>query len=49
MSQASQTETREIVAELKALIIEVLETFDNKEEPLQNDIIRTRANEQDRS
>jgi hypothetical protein len=49
MNQASQTETREIVAELKALIIATLETLDDNKEHLQNDISRTRANAQDRS
>ena len=49
MSQASQAETRKIIAELKALIMEALEILSDKEEPSRNDAIRARANEQGRA
>ena len=49
MSQACQTEVREIIAELKAIIMETLEILSDKEEPLRNDVIRERANEQGRA
>jgi len=49
MSQSSQTETREIVAELKALLMEALQILGDKEEPLRNGVIKPRANEPDSS
>lgn len=49
MSQASQAETREIIAELKAIIMEALEILSDKEDPLRNDIIRARTNEHGRA
>jgi hypothetical protein len=45
----NQDETREIVAELKAIIIEALQLLDVEEEPLRNAVTRTRANEQSRA
>ena len=39
----------EIIAELKAIIMETLEILSDKEEPLRNDVIRERANEQGRA
>jgi hypothetical protein len=45
----SQTETREIIAELKAILIEALQILDNKEEHLLNDDIRSKANEKSRA
>ena len=45
----SQTETREILAELKAIIIEALQILGDKEEPIRNDVSRARANEQDKA
>jgi hypothetical protein len=45
----SQTETREIIAELKAIIMEALQILGDKEETVRNDVIRARTNEQDRT
>jgi hypothetical protein len=41
----SQAETREIIAELKAIIIEALQLLGDKEEPVRNDVTRARAND----
>ena len=46
MSQKSQAETREIVAELKAIIMETLQILDDKECPSQNVNRRKRAKKQ---
>jgi hypothetical protein len=39
----SQAETREIIAELKAIIIETLQILDEKEESARNDVITPKA------
>ena len=49
MSQKSEAETSEIIAELKAIVIEALQIVREKEELLRSDIIRSRSNEQGRA
>jgi hypothetical protein len=39
----SQAETREIIAELKAIIIETLQILGEKEESVRDDVIRPKA------
>jgi len=43
MSQASQTEVREILAELKILIMEALEILSDKEKPANDKIVQAKT------
>jgi len=43
MSRASQAETREIVAELKAIILETLQILSDKEKPANDKIVRAKT------
>ena len=49
MIQASHSETREIIVELKAIINEALQILDEKEELVQNDVAEARADDQGRA
>ena len=49
MNQASHSETREVIVELKAIINEALQILDEKEELVQNDVIKARADNQSRA
>jgi hypothetical protein len=49
MNQASHSETREIIVELKAIINEVLQILGEKEELVQNDVIKAREDKQSRA
>ena len=43
MSQASQTETREVVAELKAIITETLQILGDEEKPANDKTFRAKT------
>lgn len=49
MNNKANRETREILEELKAIIVEALQILNCEEEPLRNDVFRERAKEQVRT
>ena len=49
MSRASKAEVREILAQLKAIIVETLEVLSDREKLSRNDSTRAKANKQDRA